>query len=239
MKINRETDIISRVLSPAIKLWLKSQVDKVEALEIKISGRDRQMLRGYVPSIFLASTRAIYQGIHLSAVEVNGENIRINLGQILRGQSLRLLEPIAVKGKVLLEEEDLNNSLTSPLLSSGLTDLLLTLLEESGIEQPQSILKSYQIFWQTAAIDSQKFSLQGTIANGDGEVNSLILRSGLSSVNGQTLRLAPLHIQGLPATFSPAIEELEVDLGSQVEIAELTLASGQLFCSGSIIIIAE
>lgn len=97
-KTKVQSKIIASVLSPAIKLYLRSQVDQVEGLEIKIKGGDSQILRGHIPEVSLMAQRAIYQGLFLSQVQVTGENIKINLGQVLKGKALRLLEPIFIAG---------------------------------------------------------------------------------------------------------------------------------------------
>ena len=113
MWIRQSTDLISKVLSPAVKLWLRSQVEQVEHLNFKINGQDRQILRGYIPVVSLDSSKAVYQGLHLGDIQLQGTNIRINIGQVLRGKPLRLLEPIWLKGEVYLTTDDLQASLSS------------------------------------------------------------------------------------------------------------------------------
>jgi LmeA-like phospholipid-binding len=105
--------LIGRVLAPAIQLWLKSQVEQVEHLEVGIQAGNRQILSGTIPQITLLAQKVIYQGLHLSDVNLTGQHIRVNLGQVLQGKALQLLEPIAVNGKVILLEADLNASLAA------------------------------------------------------------------------------------------------------------------------------
>ncbi len=230
--IKNQSEIISKVLSPALRLWLRSQVEQVEALQIKISGRDRQILRGYIPRVFLASTRAVYQGLHLAEVELTGENIRINLAQVLKGKPLRLLEPLSVKGNVLLEEADLKASLSSSLLSQALTELLLTLLQANGIDNPNNILEDYRLSWHEFAINPDKLTLTGTLTDAQRNTIPVTICAGLGLANGQTLRLHPLQIEALPELFDVSLNEFQVDLGSEVELEHLSLAPGKLSCSG-------
>ena len=56
--------MISKILSPALKLWLRTQVEQIENLEVKISSGNRQIVKGYIPSVFIASDCAVYQGLH-------------------------------------------------------------------------------------------------------------------------------------------------------------------------------
>lgn len=227
-----QSHIISKVLSPALQLWLRSQVDHIEELEIKISGGDRQILRGYIPSVFFTSTRAIYQGLHLAQVEITGENIRINLGQVIKGKPLRLLEPVLISGKALVEEKDVKASFGSPLLTSALTDFLSILLEACEIPNPTQILEKYQISWQEVEFNTEKFILKGTLKDFEAKITPLFIRSGLALSNPQTLRLHPLQIEAVPKSFNVSLKELEIDLGSDVHLEELTLSLTQLSCCG-------
>ena len=51
--VKRKSEIISRFLAPAITFWLKSQLEKVEDLDIAISAGDTKILRGKIDSSFL------------------------------------------------------------------------------------------------------------------------------------------------------------------------------------------
>lgn len=230
--MSQRSEIISKVLSPALRFWLRSQVDSIEELQLQIFGRDRQILRGYIPNVSLSSTYAVYQGLHLRRVQLTGENIRINIGQILKGKPFRLLEPIKVAGELQLEEADLNASVSSSLLSNAFTDLLLTLLESSGVSQPKTILEKYEVNWQKVTLNADKFTLYGTLTDEEGNVEPASIRAGLELVNSQVLRLYPIQIEVLPQLFAIAITQLQIDLGSDVEIETLRLETGKLLCCG-------
>jgi LmeA-like phospholipid-binding len=234
MSSDRKSEIIGKVLSPAVRLWLRSQVDSVEELQFQILGRDRQILRGYIPEIFLSSTRAIYQGLHLREIKLQGENIRINIGQIIKGKPLQLLEPIKVTGEVGLREADLNASLSSSLLSGAFTDLLLMLLELSGHPQPNFILEKYRVSWQKVSLYTDKFVLNGTLADATNNTQSVSIRASLKLVNRQTLFLHPIEME-LP-DFPSTLTEFEVDLGEDVDLKTLSLENGKLFCCGGLLV---
>ena len=91
------SNLISKILSPALRLWLRSQVEQAEELEIQIQGQDRQILRGYVPEVSLQTRRAIYQGLRLGQVLLQGENIHINIGQVVKGKP-----SVSLRKKVLM-----------------------------------------------------------------------------------------------------------------------------------------
>jgi LmeA-like phospholipid-binding len=230
--MSHKSEIIGKVLSPALCLWLRSQVDSVEELQLQIFGRDRQILRGYIPDVSLSSTYTVYQGLHLRQVQLTAENIRINIGQILKGKPFRLLEPIRVAGELQLEEADLNASVSSSLLSNAFTDLLLTLLESSGISQPNTILEKYRVNWQKVILNADKFTLCGTLTDKKGHLEPIRIDAGLELINPQVLRLYPIQIECLPQLLPIAITHLQIDLGSDVEIEKLSLATGKLSCCG-------
>ncbi len=237
MTKTNHSKIISKILSPALQLWLRSQVEQIEQLQVKINGGDRQILGGYIPGVFLASSRAVYQGLHLGQVQLQGENIRINLTQVIRGKPFRLLEPISVTAKVLLEEADLTKSLASPLLSNALTDFLFNLLATKSVNNLSKILENYQVSWQAIAINLDKLILKGTLTDEQRNALPVIIRSRLALGNPQTLCLHSLQIQILPDLLNVNFNEFQLDLGSQVELDCLKLELSQLSCCGRLTVL--
>ncbi|AFY70871.1 hypothetical protein Pse7367_2615 [Thalassoporum mexicanum PCC 7367] len=112
--------IVSSVICPVLKLWLRSQADAVENLEIEIAGRSKQILGGNIPKALVSGESLIYQGLHITNVDLRAENINLNIPQILKGEALRLLEPIEVSLDMLLAAHDLQKCLASPLLTEEL-----------------------------------------------------------------------------------------------------------------------
>ena len=219
-----QSQIISRILTPALGLWLRSQVERLEALQIEIAGGDRAIVRGHLESVFLASRQVVYQGLSLGQVQLKGEKIRLNLSQVIKGQPLQLLEPVPVTAQVLLEESQLKASLSSALLSDALTNLLSMLCHSNE-------LQNYQISWQDATLDQELITLTGTLVDRDRRA-SLMIRSGIAIANHHTLRLHPLQVTSVPKLLTTHLSEFELDLGSDVELKEISLAPGQISCAG-------
>ncbi len=235
MWIRQPSNMISKILSPAVQLWLRSQVDRIETLQMKIQGSDRQILGGYIPGILLNSKGAVYQGLHLGEADITGENIRINIGQVIKGKPLELLEAIQVLGEVKLTEENLQASLVSPLLADAFRELLIALLEYQGIHDPQPILDRYNITWQGATLNQSTFTLQGSWT--ENEVSTpIIITAKIELISSQTLRLIPLKMEGIPEFNGNSLDELELDLGSDVIIDSLNLGDNQLFCRAQLLI---
>ncbi len=218
------------MLSPALRLWLRSQVQQVSNLEVKISGSDRQILTGHIERVSISATHAVYQGLHLSQIHLVGENIRINLGQVLRGQPLRLLEPVPVCGSLLLQESDLNASLQSPLLANAMSELLGTLL-------PADCPVNRQAACHKIALDSGCLIISATLAADTSNPTPVIIRTGLQLASCHELQMAQPQIQTQAGSPWVNLDNFKLDLGPEVAIQELTLSSGQLVCCGRINVI--
>ncbi|MBV9385388.1 MAG: DUF2993 domain-containing protein [Chroococcidiopsidaceae cyanobacterium CP_BM_ER_R8_30] len=226
----KQSRLISKVLSPALGLWLRSQVQQVSDLLVKISGSDRQILSGYIPYVSISAHHAIYRGLHLTQIQLVAESIRINLAAVLRGQSLRLLEPVPVMSEMVLQELDLNASLQSSLLSNALTDLLSTTLLPANcpIDGP--------ISWHQVSIDSGQLVLAATLkATGLEKPKPVVVRTGLQLASNHELQLEHPQIQ--MGELRRDLESLKLDLGPEVDLQTLHLSPGQIICHGRINVI--
>ncbi|HEY9599237.1 MAG TPA: DUF2993 domain-containing protein, partial [Cyanophyceae cyanobacterium] len=61
---------------------------------------------------------------------------------------------------------------------------------------------------------------------------SVVIRAGLQLVTPQKLQLNPLQIQIHSDTVPLDLEAFQIDLGSDVDLQELTLTPGQIACRG-------
>ncbi len=212
------------MLSPALKLFLRSQVEQVSHLEVQISGSNRQILTGNIPRVSIWAKHAIYQGLHLAQVQLVGEGIRTNLGQVLKGQPLQLVEPVLVCGELLLHEADLNASLQSSVLSNALTELLQMLLRANYSVQGQ-------VSWHKITVEPNQLTLIGDLTGG--KRMSLLLCCGLQLLNCHELQLTQIQLQS-PNMSLKKLDSFQIDLGSHVNLQELTLHPGRLVCRGEI-----
>jgi hypothetical protein len=240
--------IISTVLTPALQLWLRSQAEQIQSLQIKIKAGDRQILSGYVPAVSLTADHAIYQGLHLGQVEILAENIRINLGQILRGKPLQLLQPVPIHLQLQMDPQDFANSSGSALMTAAFQDLLLKLMQaDQGlveilagdnveldltkleVSQPQILLGDEQV---TLGMHLQGAGLERSLP--------LIIRTGIELASPQQLRfVSPQWLTSLQAKRGLPLADLDgfvIDLGSQVVLQELTLSSQQFRLVGEIVV---
>lgn len=222
--------MINRILSTAVKFYLRSQVSQAKDLQVTIVGKNRQILKGYIPQVLLSCDRVIYQGLHLNQVEVKGANIGFNLPEVLKKKPFQLLEPIVVDVKLSINSADLQSSLTSPLLQGGLTDLLRLI---PSIQQDRAIS---EIKWQSIAIAAQKLNLTGIYQDTENQTQKLYLSTGINLADNHSLNLSSLEIHSQTSEFKEFAHSLKIDLGQDVTINELVVKSEQILCSGKITI---
>ncbi|MBW4669653.1 MAG: DUF2993 domain-containing protein [Cyanomargarita calcarea GSE-NOS-MK-12-04C] len=218
--------IVTSVLSKALELWLRSQVSQVSQLQVEIKASDRQILSGCVPSVSIFASNAVYQGLHLTQVQLVAESIRINIGSVLKGQSLRLLETVPVAGQLTLLEEDLNASLNSALLSTALNDVLVKLV-------PEYSQNSKSISWQKITLDKGQLILTNTQVL-SGELTPHEIGLSLQLINSHELQIAQIEPKNSKSEELQQNQALNLDLGNDVDIQELTLIPGKLVCRGRI-----
>jgi hypothetical protein len=231
--------LISKVLAPAIQLWLRSQVEQVETLQVEIAAKDRQLLAGTIPQVKLLAQQAVYQGLHLSDVDLMGRDIQINLGQVVRGKPLKLLQPIAIQGRVLLRESDLNASLQAPLLANAVKQFLLDLLRSGAVDGVQeSVNLNLQNLQMRLLPDL--LHLRADLLSVSGQVTEIALRTGFKLAQPNQLQL--IQPQWLPhanARRGLTLRELEgygFDLGPDTDLDEVTIEAGAIVCAGRLVV---
>jgi len=209
---------------------LRSQVEQVKALQVKIGGKNKQILGGYIPEVLLSCDRAIYQGLHLNQIRLHGSNIAVNLPEVIKKQPLKLIEPILVDITLRLDAADLQASLTSDLLQSGLADLWQMILAAQDSEE----LNQAVVEWRDIAVVNESLVLLGKYQDLSGESKKLTLTTEINLRDEHILCLAPLNIASDSLLDGELDRQLEIDLGTDVAIANLNIEAGQILCSGKI-----
>ena len=221
---------INKLLAGAVKIFLLSQVSEVKQLDIQVSGKSRQILKGYIPEVFINTQNAIYQQLHFSTLEVQGSNIKINLGQVKSQKALQLLEPILVDLKALILVTDAIQSLTAPLLQAGLTDIAQKLL--AGY--PEYLVNKENYHWEQISLTNEAIAFSGTLQKSDRTI-PLKLATQVKLANNHMLILLAQEIttdRSLPISEEP----VTFDLGEQTSITELKITPEKLALTGKITI---
>ncbi len=230
--------LISRLLAPAIELWLKSQVERVEQLQIQVQAGNRQLLSGTIPQLTLLAQNAVYQGLHLSAIDLTGQNIQVNLKQVIQGKPLQLLEPIAVNGTIVLEETDLNTSLAAPLLANAIKLFLLDMLRSNNLE---AVTDDGDLNLQNLQLRllPDRLTLKADLISQSGKSTEIAIRSGLRLTQPNQLQLhQPQWLPHFNAKRGLPLQELDgypFDLGD-TELSELTIGADRITCVGQLLV---
>ncbi|ALB40897.1 hypothetical protein AA650_10785 [Anabaena sp. WA102] len=223
---NSKVRIITKVLTSAIKLWLRSQLNQVSHLEVQITASDRQLLSGCIPGVSISASNAVYQGLHATQIELQAEQIQLNVASILKGQPLQLSAIVPVVGKLIIAEQDLNNSLSSPLLLTAINDVLIPLLAEYS-------LNFKDITWRRITLDNQVLILNGIpVSEIEGAFFNIYL--GLELLNGQELQLTQVRIKTDQEVLLEKNSPYIINLGTDVDIEKISLIPEQLSCYGRI-----
>jgi hypothetical protein len=229
--------LISKVLSPAVRLWLRSQVEAVAGLEFRIEGGDRQILSGYIPKVAIVARRAVYKGLHLSQVEVTGEKIRVNLGQVLKGKPLKLLEVVPIEGSLGWDEADLNASLKAPLLANALAEFFLNWVRSVAHLLPKDLAQAIQepLVLRDAQAEilphQVQLRLNWDVLREPHKGFSTTLQTGLGLVSKRQLKLEQPRL--LVGEIPTELPDYDVELGD-VALEDLRLELGQIWVRGRI-----
>ncbi len=236
LDVGKQSRLISQVLAPALRFWLKSKLDHVEDLHLTISAGDRQVLSGAVGEVSLAAQKAVYQGLHVSQVQVRAAGIRTNLGQVIRGKPFRLLEAFPVAGNLILQEADLTASLQAPLLAQAVIDFLLPLLTANVDLLPASPdLQWLRFDHAVIQIEPGHITFTTDLVGVNHAATPIIFRTGLAIEQGNQLHLRqPIWLHTNSAQPLP---DQVFHLGEQVYLDRLILDVGQVYCQGQITVI--
>ena len=63
---------VARLLGAAVRFWLKTQMDRVEELDVTVGGSTRELLSGCLPGVTVRATGVVYQGLALQDAAIAG-----------------------------------------------------------------------------------------------------------------------------------------------------------------------
>ena len=124
------------LLSRGLELWLRQQCEAIERLDIQLQGSAAQLVLGRLEGVRLLARRVVFRKLRFDRVELASGVIRVRMGALLRGQSLKLEHPFQVRGSVAFSGPDLGVSLATPSwrsLGDGLAEEILGLSPLAGL----------------------------------------------------------------------------------------------------------
>lgn len=122
---------VLQLLSSALQLWLRQQCDSIDSLDLQLHGSALGLLRGRLAGATVLARRAIFQNLEIERVQLSSGPIRVQMGNLLKGQALQLEERFTISGQLSLSGEGLSRSLGQPgwrHLGDSLAETLLGLV---------------------------------------------------------------------------------------------------------------
>jgi LmeA-like phospholipid-binding len=175
--------------------------------------------------------------LHLSQVDVTGETIRVNLGQVLKGKPLKLLEAVPIYGSLGWDEADLNASLKAPLLANALAEFFLNWVRLVTDLLPEDLAQAIQKPLVMRAAQAEilphqvQLRLDWDVLREPNKGFSTTLQTGLRLVSESQLKLEQPKL--LVKGSSTKLPDHEVALGDLV-LQDLRLEMGRLWVQGRI-----
>lgn len=227
--------IAGSILSPLVAAWIRTEVDQVENLNVQIAGADADILNGVIPQASISGTDLLYQGFQVNQLQLTGQNIRLNVGDAIQGQPLRLLAPVPVQVNLQMTENDLNQTLSSPAIQEQLAQAQVSLPIAAGQEVP------FLISDPNVTLEPNRIRIEANLSLSAGEPLPVTLTTGLTPQNQNQLLLTdPNWVtaegQILPI---PGLEQLLIQLDPDVRIDRLELQQGLLHYEGQLMIQPE
>lgn len=112
--------VVSSAVIPLVKLWLRSQTESLAHLEITVGGSSWQILRGKIPNASVTAEEVIYQGIAITSIQLTAQEINLNVPELIKGESLKLLQPIQVEMSAHFSPDAVVRSLSSQIVKEAI-----------------------------------------------------------------------------------------------------------------------
>lgn len=224
---------VGTLLNPVVTSWIESEVEEIENLKVEIQGSDQQIVNGTIPSASVAGENLLYEGFRITQVQLDGENIRLNVGEAIQGSKLRLLDPVPVQVQMRLTEADLNQSLQSPLIQSQLAQANVE-LPIGGSSVP------FRISDPRVTLLENTLQIDASVATSDGTPVPVTVATGVRAQNGSELVLLdPSWVSEGQSIPIDGLNNMAIDFGSEVKIDSLQLQEGNILYAGKLTIRPE
>ena len=225
--------LVNKLLSGAVKILLYSQVSDIDNLKIKTIGKDKQILTGNIPEVLISASNVLYRGIYLTKVKIVGTNIKFDFSQVISQKSLKLSEPILIDLEAFVLAEDLQKSVFSSLVSSGLTDIWYRFLSlPNDIEILDKEYQNYQ--WNYLSFAQDEITFRGIYLKSNTQQSTIEIQTKIKALDEHSLILSPISINTIPALPINQAKSLTFELGKQVSIKQLEITEKHLLIKGTI-----
>ncbi|MFM8525076.1 MAG: DUF2993 domain-containing protein [Cyanobacteriota bacterium] len=199
-----------QLLSGGLQRWLRSRCESVEDLEIHLQGSAFQLLRGRLEGVTVLARRVVYEGLEIEQVNLCSGAIQVQMGQLLKGQSVQLTQRFQIEGTLSFTAEALTRTLASPRwrsLGDALAEQVLGVvpLQQLKISQEALVLMAEGMPNGTAVImETLVAAVDGTLElrSRDGQLRVPLPMDRNISIERASIKAGMLQLHGL-AVVSP------------------------------------
>ena len=222
--------LLGAVLNPVVAAWIRSQVERVEDLQVRIQGSDSELLNGTIPAAQVAGRHLRYEGVAVSEVSLRGQNIRLNVPAALQGSPLQLTQAVPVQVGLVMTEADLNQTLQSPLIQAQLAQAKVTL--PVGKTSVPFVIRDPKV-----RLIGDRLHIDAQLASDQGLPIPVSLATRIVPTSPQQLALRdPVWLIAGQEIPIGGLANLPIDLGPEVQIQQLTIANRALVYQGILVI---
>lgn len=227
------SQVFSNLLSPVLQVWVRSQVQQVDDLQVTVSGPDSEVVNGRIRTIDITGRNVLYEGIPARTVNLRGTDIRLDTTGALRGGGLRLTQPVRADLALSFSEQDVNTYLASPTFQEQIRDLRVQLpsqLGGDGFTQVRLEIQNPRVRLQQGRMD-----LAAVLRIGQGEPAPIRVSTGIEVASPRQLRLTNARLVPEQGESTPieSLSGLLIELGEEVEVREVGILPGLLNLKGS------
>ena len=91
-------DPVLQLLASGLQFWIRQQCESVDQLELQLHGSTLALLRGLLEGVSLVARKAIFSALEIERVELRSGAISVQIGRLMKGQSLQLDQSFSVTG---------------------------------------------------------------------------------------------------------------------------------------------
>ena len=140
-------DPVLQLLASGLQFWIRQQCESVDQLELQLHGSTLALLRGRLEGVSLVARKAIFSALEIERGELRSGAISVQIGRLMKGQSLQLDQSFSVTGSAEFRGPGLGRSFSSAHwrgLGDQISEALLGLtpLQELTIAGDQLLVRA-------------------------------------------------------------------------------------------------
>lgn len=200
---------VLQLLASALQLWLRQQCQSIDSLDIQLHGSAFELLRGRLQGATVLARRAVFQSLQIERVQLSSGPIRLQMGNLLKGQALQLEEHFAISGQLSLSGDGLSRSLGQPAwrqLGDNLAETLIGLVPLRGVRiERDSLVLSAEGFGRPdpVELETRLEAVDGTvqISSLDGRLSARLPMDPAIRIERACIEAGMVQLQGRATVF--------------------------------------